>query len=109
MVYETIHLHEGFVEASIVTSVHALLSSFCEVGSALVMYHLKLGLEVAAAAMEGGFLHRTGWLSQMGLCIDLFLTSVSCISSLASSNHSLSPLVENPRTSLDVCKLGDCS
>ena len=55
LVCRAIHCLEGFIEASVVTNVCALLSSYCEVGPPLVLDVLKLALVVATNATEDTF------------------------------------------------------
>jgi len=66
LVSRAVHCLEGFIEASVVTSVCTMLSSLCEVGPPLVLDDLKLALKVSASVTEGSLLHRTRWLNQLG-------------------------------------------
>ncbi len=58
-VYRVSNYLEGFVEASVVTSVCVLLSSLCKIGPLLILDLSKLALEDAANETEGIPTHKT--------------------------------------------------
>lgn len=59
LVGRAIHSFEGFIKASVVTSVCAKLSSLCEVCPSLILDLSELALEVAAGVTEGSSPHKT--------------------------------------------------